>query len=490
MSAPIEIILHAIAGHAIGTGHFGRCAAVAQALVDLPDVAVTLVTTQEGEGLTSAYFSEAVRVITVSEGPDFATRALKTLTQDGKKPSAVFLDRYGAAAEWENATRVLGIPLMVLDDLVEACDAEVILHTIPNPTASKGSEARVMNGPAWLPLSRHIRALQDKAREDRKTRRVNICFGGSDPTHETPAAVMALNALTDMSLDVVIGPGSDFADDAFKSAEAMSRLTLHKAPDQARLAELLSKAELAVGAGGVMLWERLALGVPSLVITVAENQKPQTEWLAEKGVICLLGHTGTVKPNDIYNAVCDLLRDTAGRKAMAEMGRKLVDGRGAIRIAACLRSLTLIPRAACMEDARSLYEWRTDAANWKYNRSPAARPRLEDHIQWLQRRLGDNDCLFWVVEDRGVPKGVVRFDVQNDAAVLSIYLVPEAHGQRLGLPVYMAAEAALVVARPDVLYVKSAIHSANGGSRRLHEDAEFEINAADKPHWFEAVKRL
>lgn len=491
MSAPTEIVLHAIAGHRVGTGHFGRCAAVVEALQLLSDVSITLITDQDSAALAAAYFLSALRIRTVPDGADFASRALDALEDDGIEPALLYLDRYGVAAEWEAVCAERGVPTVILDDLGEAKQANVILRPMPDPLAPRDPNSRVMEGPAWLPLSRFIADLQSaRHAPGQQPTRLNICFGGSDPTRETPGALAAVSHLPDLLIDVILGPGTDLDEAAFGNSETLRHVTFHNAPDRATLAQLLAKADIAVGAGGVMLWERLALGVPSVVITVVENQREQTEWLARKGVIHLLGKTGEVTSDDMRRAVTELMGDPDKRAAIAKAGRALIDARGAIRIAACLRSLTLTARPVTLEDADALFAWRTDPVNWRFNQSNARQPSFEDHSHWLRSQLENPDCLFRVIEDRGNAVGVVRFDICGAEARLSIFLVPASHGKRLGLPVYMAGEAALVAARADVCRIKSAIHDQNGGSLRMHLDAGFTVSRADKADWLDAVKPL
>ncbi|MXQ09363.1 GNAT family N-acetyltransferase [Alphaproteobacteria bacterium GH1-50] len=485
MSRPIRIAIHAVAGHAIGTGHFGRSAAVSDALARHPGVEVTLITAPEGEPLARAYFGEGPAILALPDTPDMPVEALGRLS-----PDALFLDRYGVARDWEHAAAHAGVPLMALDDLAEARDADVILRILPEPDAPKGPRSRVFEGPAWLPLSDHVARRTAPRPVNERAERLNICFGGTDPTGETLPALAALANMTGLTIDAVIGPGTAIDAEALARFGALDHINLHHAPSQADLAALLASADMALGAGGVMLWERLAMGVPSLVITAADNQRPQVSWASERGAIRWLGHHGEVSGADISHAVVTLAADPDARRTMAETGQRIVDGRGAVRIAAALRAMTLTARPVTRADARALYDWRTDEANWRYNRSDADRPAFDDHCRWLDRRLADPDCVFRVIEDRGTPVGVVRFDRVDDTATLSIYLVPEAHGRRLGLPVYMAGEAALVDARPDVRRVTSAIHRENSGSVRLHKDAGFTLSEADDPDWYSAEKRL
>jgi UDP-2,4-diacetamido-2,4,6-trideoxy-beta-L-altropyranose hydrolase len=67
---------------------------------------------------------------------------------------------------------------------------------------------------------------------------------------------------------------------------------LHRAVDN--MAELMSRADLAVGGGGISCWERCAVGLPAVVVTMAENQVPSTEELQHRGAIVVVGDAMSV----------------------------------------------------------------------------------------------------------------------------------------------------------------------------------------------------
>src|SRR4029079_4440925 len=136
--------------------------------------------------------------------------------------------------------------------------------------------------------------------------------------------------LHDLDIDVVIGPRTNVDSALIAEAEALPNVTVHRAPSQERLAELMNAADLALGAGGVMLWERLCLGLPSLVVQVADNQRPQIDSMSDAGAIRFIGAHTDVTPAAIAEAVIALAADEHGRGNLSDFGRKLVDGRGAI----------------------------------------------------------------------------------------------------------------------------------------------------------------
>lgn len=492
MSAPINILIRADAARALGTGHFARASSVADALTAAAGTHVVLATAEAATVLVPAYFPQGIDVLALAEGADSATDVLDKLERQGRRPDVIYLDHYGDVAEWEAAAASRRIGLLVLDDLDAGSAADVLVRPHGGPRGT--GDAIVLNGPAWLPLSRHVTALAGGAGTEAGERlRVNVCFGGTDPTGETAKAIAALATLPEYDADIVIGPGAAVDASLLAQAEALRRTAVHHAPSQAELAKLMAGADVAVGAGGVMLWERLCLGLPSLVIAAADNQRPQIDAMVAEGAIDFLGDHQAVAAAAIEQGLSALAADQGRRASMREAGRRLVDGRGSQRIAAWLRALALTARDVKLGDGPALFEWRTDDSNWQHNWDGADKPSLDAHMAWLAKRIDSADCAFRIIERGGEPVGVVRFDLSDAgrAAYLSIYLVPAMRGQRLGLPVFFAAERALRRSHPAVERIVSRIHQGNAASVQLHRDAGFNFaQSPERADWFDAVKSL
>jgi spore coat polysaccharide biosynthesis predicted glycosyltransferase SpsG len=339
MSAPTRVAIRADAGAALGTGHFARASAVADALTTAGEVEVVLITVEEGAPLVPAYFPAGTNVLALL--PDQAGPAgiMRALSERGFAPDVIYLDQYGEVPEWEAQVADTGVRLVVLDDLNAAKRADVIVR--PHEVETGEGNGTILRGPAYLPLSGHVTGLARRVRSGDGRLRLNVCFGGTDPTSETEKALQTLAALDGLDADVVIGPGARVASTLLDTAEQMPHVTLHRAPSQERLAELMGEADLALGAGGVMLWERLCLGVPSLVISVAPNQRPQIDTMAIAGAIRFVGDHLEVTPETIAQVVTALALDEGARLKMASIGQRLVDGRGASRLAARIRALAL-----------------------------------------------------------------------------------------------------------------------------------------------------
>ena len=145
----------------------------------------------------------------------------------------------------------------------------------------------------------------------------------------------ALEALTDpalaaLSVDLVIGANNPQRERVAAVAEARGNTRLH--PPRPHLADLMAEADLAIGAGGATTWERCCLGLPSLVVSIAENQRPACEALAAEHSIAYLGHTDEVTIDRLCRALQALVVSPDQCRRLSVAGADLVDGRGVERV--------------------------------------------------------------------------------------------------------------------------------------------------------------
>ena len=106
------------------------------------------------------------------------------------------------------------------------------------------------------------------------------------------------------------------------------------APD---MLDHLGAADFVVGAGGISLMERMAAGVPSMTLRLADNQRLFVEGAARLGATI---DGGDPTSDGIATALRPILADGGARAAMAAAGRRTLDGKGAERVAARLMMLS------------------------------------------------------------------------------------------------------------------------------------------------------
>lgn len=295
-------------GPGIGAGHVMRCLALAQALADA--------------GARPAFVTAApARLVRRLEDEGFP------MTQPGLDqvsamralgPDAVVLDGYGFTTETQERFRAIA-PVLVVDDgaRVPRYAADIILDQ------NAGAEDRPYPtdaGTVQLLGARYVLIRRQLLEARRRPRvpaagpaRVLVSLGG---TGDGPAErVLAALRRARQPVEIELADGSG------------------------EIAELMAWAEVAVAAAGTTAWELAFMGLPSLLLVLAENQHVVARGMIEAGA-AVIGEVE--RAGEQLNR---LLEDGSALGRMAAAGRALVDGRGAERVASALleRLATPVP---------------------------------------------------------------------------------------------------------------------------------------------------
>ncbi|MEZ5669627.1 MAG: glycosyltransferase [Alphaproteobacteria bacterium] len=184
------------------------------------------------------------------------------------------------------------------------------------------------------------RAVRAREAGDSSPPHVLVTMGGADPAGATGLAIEAL-ARVDRPLRVTVLLGAAHADPDGVAARLTGLL-----PDARLLCgcddmpALLADADLAVIAFGMTAYEAAAVGTPTLALSLTEDHAASAGTLAEAGVLVSAGLIVECDAPALADAIGTLLDDPEGLRRMGRTARKLIDGRGADRIAerivACL----------------------------------------------------------------------------------------------------------------------------------------------------------
>jgi len=334
------------------------------------------------------------------------------------------VDHYGLDASWEarlmNAltSETITSKLLVIDDLADRTHkADLLLDqnffgavTDQRYQELVPSHCKQLLGPHYALLGPEYAQLHPLMPVRTELRRVLVFFGGVDPDNLTGRTLEALMdpALAHLTVDVVLGRQSPHRQAVADLASQHPSATLHD--PWPSLAGLIARADLAIGAGGATTWERACLKLPSLVVGIAENQRPFTEALHQAGHLQLLGDAATVSAAQIRSA----LRAWVADPGQQDAGCDLTDGMGASRLAlAMLGPQTAISlRPADPSDEALLLRWVNDPQV----RASSFSPDLiapSDHHNWFRQGLTDPNRLQLIATAAdGCPIGQIRFDRQ------------------------------------------------------------------------------
>ena len=273
-------------------------------------------------------------------GGDWASDVEETKAAIGERGAdCLVVDHYALDEQWETALRPHCAKIMVIDDLADRKhDCDLLLDQNLVADMEQRYEGKLpancgrMLGPEYALLKPEYSKLRDEVSPRKgQIRGVLVYFGGADSVNLTGMAIDAFLSLqrNDVQLDVVINPEGPNSTEIRMQVEGNDQIKLHESLPS--LAPLLAKADLGIGAGGATSWERCCLGLPTLVITLAENQKPSAAELDRNKLVRWLGHKDEVSEVALANALKELL-DSELSPEWSERCRKQVDGRGVERV--------------------------------------------------------------------------------------------------------------------------------------------------------------
>jgi RimJ/RimL family protein N-acetyltransferase len=201
------------------------------------------------------------------------------------------------------------------------------------------------------------------------------------------------------------------------------------------MAQLMAQADLSLGAGGTTTWERCCLGLPSLVASVAENQRELTETLARHGAIVDMGWGERITAARIAYFLRSCLENPSFVAEMSRLSAALVDGLGSSRVAdAMLVGRPAAPeialRPAAAGDIALLLGWANDREVRRnaFRQDPIP---WADHEKWFKEKLADFRAQLFILEVDGRPAGQVRFDHGPEGAEIDFSVAKEFRGRGL-----------------------------------------------------------
>jgi len=334
--------------------------------------------------------------------------------------------------------------------------------------------------------------LREEFREARKCvkprtgeiKNVLVFFGGVDAQNYTSAALEAIVASKlQCDVDVVVGKQHPNLQDIEKLCKTY-RYACHVQTHQ--MAGLMAKADLAIGAGGTAIWERCCMGLPSICISTADNQEQQVADLMDKGLIIALQKYQDIS-HSIKLALLSLKGDSSRLSAMSKSVYDWVDGNGIGKVSSFFFSKDIEIRLANATDSKNIFSWRNHPTIRNHS-------RLSDEIEWTEHeKWFSNKCehpnhpiLIGQIEGQAI--GVVRFDIRENLADVSIYRVPDSGLHGTGHKLLCEAEAWLKLNHPYVVAVHALVLKENKPSQKLFEKSNY-LKYSDSAQ-IEFVKQL
>lgn len=357
----MNVVFRADASVQIGTGHVMRCLTLAQALKrrghqcrflcsDFPghlsrqirENGFAVETLQRPSGDAAVGASEEDNAYAKWLGISWQEDASQTLRCCGSNEvDWIVVDHYALDARWEKRVSSVAGKVMVIDDLANRPHfADILLDQ--NLGRSEGDYDQLVStnckrlvGPEYAllrPEFHRLRARSLERRYEPELLRILVSMGGTDTPNATAAVLASLESSSlpsQLRFDVVMGATAPWLNDIQNVAKT-SRFNVTVSSNVQDMGERMCLADLSIGAAGSTSWERCALGLPSIVVSQAQNQSGILQALSDAGAAIKLDFP--IDEAQLASLVVDFYKNPEKLARMARDASLLCDGMGVKKV--------------------------------------------------------------------------------------------------------------------------------------------------------------
>jgi UDP-2,4-diacetamido-2,4,6-trideoxy-beta-L-altropyranose hydrolase len=328
------------ASSGIGSGHIMRCLTLAETLAE--------------RGWRCVF---GCGVDTAATVPLLAASNFEIVSPDGLqaiRPDLLIVDHYGLDSSYEKAARVWAGKTAVLDDLADRPhDCDLLFDQTYGRSEEDYKElvpanCRILTGADYMllrPQFAQARALAEKRRAEKSSGQVLIAIGSTNYKNIVSKILSGFRVHDThaFAINVVLSSGAEKLDDVERIVNETNAAGIHTVGlhlDVKDMAALMVEADIAVGAGGTTTWERCCLGLPTLMIELADNQIPTIAALTKAGAIVSVGKGDDEQAIETIPArIADMLSDPEKMQALSRASFQICDGMGLARSVYALEEL-------------------------------------------------------------------------------------------------------------------------------------------------------
>lgn len=356
----MNVVFRVDASVQIGTGHVMRCLTLAEELREQGHQCRFICRAHEGHlgefikfrgfelclleqpGTATPNDATHITAYAVWLGISWQQDAEQTTNRlAGSRTDWLVVDHYALDSRWEWALKPCYERLMVIDDLADRshqCDllldqtfgrqAEDYAPWVP-------AVCKVLCGAHYALLRPEFaewRSYSLQRRLSPKLKHILVTMGGVDKDNATGCILEALDR-TDLpagcQITVVMGATAPWLDTVRQQAATISYPTTVLA-GVSNMARLMADSDLAIGAAGATSWERCCLGLPTIMIILAENQRGIGNALAQSGAAFLVAKDEIAK--GLVQSLKKFVNTDTELRMQSNNARVICDGEGTRRL--------------------------------------------------------------------------------------------------------------------------------------------------------------
>ncbi len=352
----MKIVIRADSGSIMGSGHVMRCLVLAHKLMKLGNDVVFICADLPGN-ICEHVIAEGIKLFKLNHskaGNIFSWEsdlAEVSAILNNINPDLLIVDHYGLGDDWEKGIRPYVKYIMVVDDyLNRKHDADIFLNQNFPDSEKKNLDKNLpaqcvqILGPEYAILREEFLQAKRKSSPVTEIKNVLVSFGGTDSfnlTEKILAFFKEHEEYKDWQINCVIGWQNSNKERIETLCRENDNFFFHFQIDY--MARLISNADLCIGAGGSSSWERLYIGVPSIIVSLAENQDDICAWLYRNKLSYYMGKAEDFSGQALHESIKIVSgNDNLWLESAYSLGQKTVDGSGSDRIINCINKVVLV----------------------------------------------------------------------------------------------------------------------------------------------------
>ncbi|MGA4604090.1 UDP-2,4-diacetamido-2,4,6-trideoxy-beta-L-altropyranose hydrolase [Pseudoalteromonas maricaloris] len=454
----MKVFFRVDASTQIGSGHVMRCLTLAESLRNngyqcnfvCREQKGALFDIIEARGFNTLRLGVVARPLTAETHSLYQSWLLVSEMQDAKdflnvvpEANLVIVDHYGIGIRWESTIRNrLHSKIVAIDDLVRAHDADLIVdQTLFRQAADykpKNVRARILAGTKFSILAANFSTLRKHrvslAKKLPEHPKLLITMGGVDEPNASLKVLKALKSSVEVlpKVTILLSERAPHYQQVKSFVRENSTWVTHiDFVDD--MASLMLEHDIAIGAPGSTSWERACLGLPCIVVPLAENQRTICTNLVKSGAALSIELPSLLEK--FKSSYDRLIQDY---EIMREASLGVCDGKGVQRLVkeiSELHNARLRLRQAIKSDIKQVYDWQCEPETRRYALNKSV-PTFEEHKAWMTRKLASQHDYFYIIEwlednvEAPLQVGVVRLDqTALLECTISIFIAPTHFGK-------------------------------------------------------------
>lgn len=332
----------------IGVGHVMRCLALAQEWKSQNNGEVLFISNSSNPTIEARIQREGCHFVPLEKINDETDEIqcicsiIKTYKNQHfacRKDHWIVIDGYHFTSSYLSVLKSSGHRILVIDDIahLDYYYTDIILNQNIKASNLKYRHdfgTQLLLGTNYLLMrNEFLKSVKRSMRIDREVKNILVTMGGADSSNMTSKVCKAFKMMDKANywIKILVGPLNPNMR-SIKSEISKLNLKIELVSTIDDMPNLINWADISISAGGSTCWEMAFLGLPALVVVVADNQKNTMSQLEQIGTIKNLGWHAEVSSIQIVHELSSLIQNHQLRKRMSVIGRSLIDGRGRKRV--------------------------------------------------------------------------------------------------------------------------------------------------------------